>query len=72
MEDPLPQTNENKKELPMNWIIAVIVLVLIIWMIYSASQTAKVKTDNNSMPGMTMPAQATATMPANMPGMNHG
>lgn len=72
MEDPIPQTTGNKRGVRMNWIAAVIVIAVIIWMIYSASQTAKVKPDNSSMPGMTVPAQATLTMPANMPGMNHG
>lgn len=70
MEDPIPQTTGNKKGVRMNWIVAVIAIVLIIWMIYTASQMAKVKPDNSLMPGMNAPVQATITMSADMSGMN--
>jgi len=60
----------------MNWIVAIIIIALLIWMIYTASQTAKVKSDNGSMSGMPgMNASGTekvpTQMPPNMPGMNH-
>lgn len=55
----------------MKWLVAVIVLALIVWFVYSASQTFVTRPDKGSMPGMNMPTQATSTMPANMPGMNH-
>ena len=55
----------------MKWLVVAIVIVLIVWMIYSASQTFVIRPDRGSMPGMNMPTQATSTMPANMPSMNH-
>lgn len=61
----------GRKGIPMPWIVAVIVIALIVWFVYSASQTFVIRPDRGSIPGMNMSAQATSTMPANMPGMNH-
>ncbi len=61
----------GRKGISMTWIVAAIVIALIVWIVYSASQTFVIRPDRGAMPGMNMPAQATSTMPANMPGMSH-
>lgn len=71
MRDPVSREPVGTKRMSMTWIAAAIIVALIVWFIYSASQTFVLKPDNRSMSGMSMPAQATSTMPANMPGMNH-
>ncbi len=71
MKDPVSGEPVGPKRISMTWIVVVVIVALIVWFIYSASQTFVLKPDNRAMPSMSMPAQATATMPANMPGMNH-
>ena len=61
----------GRSGISMKWLVAAIVIALIVWMLYSASQTFVIRPDKGSIPGMNMSAQATSTMPANMPGMNH-
>ncbi len=71
MKDPVSGEPVDPKRISMTWIVAAIVIALIVWMVYSASQTFVIRPDRGSMPSMNMPTQATSTMPANMPGMNH-
>lgn len=69
--DQVSEKSVGSKRMSMTWIVVAIIVALIVWFVYSASQTFVLKPDNRAMPSMNMSAQATSTMPANMPGMDH-
>ena len=69
--DPVSEKSVGSKRMSMTWIVVAVIVALIVWFVYSASQTFVIKPDNRAMPSMNMSAQATSTMPANMPGMDH-
>jgi cation transporter-like permease len=69
--DQVSEKSVGSKRMSMTWIVVAVIVALIVWFVYSASQTFVLKPDNRAMPSMNMSAQATSTMPANMPGMDH-
>ena len=69
--DQVSEKSVGSKRMSMTWIVVAVIVVLIVWFVYSASQTFVIKPDNRAMPSMNMSAQATSTMPVNMPGMDH-
>ncbi|MBI1281324.1 MAG: hypothetical protein GC179_24570 [Anaerolineaceae bacterium] len=69
--DQVSEKSVGSKRMSMTWIVVAVIVALIVWFVYSASQTFVIKPDNRAMPSMNMSAQATSTMPANMPGMDH-
>jgi hypothetical protein len=69
MTNQVPESAVNSQGIRMKWIGTIIAITLIIWILYSASQTWKPKTTNNAMAGMNPSAQATVTIPEDMPGM---
>lgn len=55
------------------WILAVVFAVLVIWMIYTASQSSVVESNSGSTSGMNQGTSelSSTQMPDSMPGMNH-
>ncbi len=70
MTDRIPESSVNTQGIRMKGIGAIIAIMIIIWILITASQTWKPKATNNSMAGMNPSVQATVTMPEDMSGMN--
>ncbi len=55
----------GQRNVKVGWIFAVVFAVLVVWMIYTASQSYVVESNSGSMSGM---SETTSTQ---MPSMNH-
>lgn len=73
MSQPLLEKSGGGRNVKAGWVLAVVFALLIIWVIYSASQSYIVESNSGSMSGMNqgMNEMSSTQMPDSMPGMNH-
>ena len=73
MSQPLLEKSGGGRNVKAGWVLAVVFALLIIWMIYTASQSSIVESNSGSMSGMDqgMSEMSSTQMPDSMPGMNH-
>lgn len=73
MSQPLLKKSGGGRNIKGGWVLAVVVALLIMWMIYIASQTSIVASNSGSMSGIDQGTSeiSSSRMPDTMPGMNH-
>lgn len=73
MDEPTVTTSGRKKNTRFGWIIAVVVVLFVLWMIYTSTQTQVVESGSNSMSNMdsNVTEMSPTQMPEDMPGMDH-
>jgi len=73
MSQPSIEKSGGGRHVRSIWVLAIIFALLIIWMMYTASQSYVVESNSGSMPGMDQSSSETSStqMPDTMPGMNH-
>ncbi len=73
MSQPLLEKSGGGRNVKAGWVLAVVFALLIIWMIFTASQSSIVESNSGSMSGMDQDTSemSSTQMPDSMPGMNH-
>ncbi len=73
MEEQIPNNSSVRKNGRAGLIIAVVVILFVLWMIYTSIQTQVIDPSSSSMPNMdrNVTEISPTEMPENMPGMNH-
>jgi len=73
MSQPSLEKSGGGRNVKAGWVLAVVFALLIIWMIYTASQSSIVESNSGSMSGMDQDTSemSSTQMPDTMPGMNH-
>ncbi|MDX2137267.1 MAG: hypothetical protein SF123_04170 [Chloroflexota bacterium] len=60
---------KNQQNPHVTWLIVVVITLLALWFIYSATQASTTNSGASSMPGTS--GVVATSMPQSMPGMNH-
>lgn len=73
MSQPPLDKSGGGRNVKSGWVLAVVFALLIIWMIYTASQSSIVGSNSGSMSGMDQDTSemSSTQMPDTMPGMDH-
>jgi len=73
MSQPSIEKSGGGRNVRASWALAIIFALLIIWVIYTASQSYVVESNSGSMPGMDQSSNemSSTQMPDTMSGMDH-